>query len=232
MKKLTVIGLSLFLFATNTYARDFGVGVRAGTNGVGVDLSIALTQTVNARITLGKVDHEVSEVIELNDSNNNSGSIDADLALDFGSTAILFDWYIFDGIFHATAGVVKNDSKATMHGSILGNTVIFNGEQYDVTNDFVDPTMSGEVGLADSFEPYLGIGWGRKAGNSAGFSVSFELGVALISPSVSLTAPVAIDSTIQDELDANVKAAEQSANDDLSDFKLWPVITLGVNYAF
>ncbi len=230
MKKLIVPGLSLFLFISNAYALDFGVGVRAGTTGAGVDLSIALTQTVNARLTMGKIDQEVSEVIELDGSN--SGSIDTNLALDFGSVAILFDWYAFDGIFHATAGFMKNDSKAVMHGTILGDTVVFNGQTYDVSNDFVTPSMGGEVGLADSFEPYLGIGWGRKAGNDAGFSVSFEMGVALISPSVSLTAPVAVDPAIQDDLDANVKAAEQSANDDLSDLEIWPVVTLGVNYAF
>ncbi|MCP4233197.1 MAG: hypothetical protein GY770_06380 [Aestuariibacter sp.] len=230
MKNLTVFGLSLFLFVPNAYALDFGVGVRAGTTGAGVDLSIALTPTVNARLTLGKIDHEVSEVIELDGSS--SGSIDTDLTLDFGSTAILFDWYAFDGIFHATAGLMKNDSKATMHGMILGDTIVFNGQTYDVSSDFVDSSMGGEVGLADSYEPYLGIGWGRKAGNDAGFSVSFELGVALISPSVSLTAPVARDPGIQDELDTNVKAAEQSANEDLSDFEIWPVVTLGVNYAF
>ncbi len=239
MKKLTVLGLSLFLFVPNAFALDFGVGVRAGTNGAGVDLSVALTQTINARLTLGKIDQEVSEVIELDDGNNNSGSIDTDLTLDFGSTAILFDWYIFDGTFHATAGFMKNDSQVAMQGTILGNTVIFNGEPYDVSNDFIDPSMSGEISLADSFEPYLGIGWGRKAGNDAGFSVSFELGVAMMSPSVSLeaprldpTGPAAIGGATQAELDANVKAAEQEANDDLSDFELWPVVTLGINYAF
>jgi hypothetical protein len=44
--------------------------------------------------------------------------------------------------------------------------------------------------VAESYEPYIGIGWGRKPGDNAGISLSIELGVALMEPESDLNASV------------------------------------------
>ena len=44
MKKIIGLGFGLLFFISNANALDFGVGVKAGTLGIGVDLSVALTQ--------------------------------------------------------------------------------------------------------------------------------------------------------------------------------------------
>ena len=45
----------MLLMISNADALEVGVGVKAGTVGVGVDLSGALTQTINARISVTRI---------------------------------------------------------------------------------------------------------------------------------------------------------------------------------
>jgi hypothetical protein len=227
----TIAGLAL-LATTSAQAADIGVGVKAGTLGAGVDLSIALTQTINARLALTSVSADFDETLDIED-NTNRATVDANLDLDFGATALLFDWYIFDGTFHVTGGMMKNNSSIDLLGTITSPTVEFDGQTYNVS-DFVSPTMSGKVRMGNSYQPYLGVGWGRKADDNPGFSFSVELGVLLMDPSVDLNAPTvtAASGLNQADIDQDVQAAESSANDELSALETWPVISLGLNYAF
>jgi len=243
MKKFSsAAGMLLLLSSSLAQAQDLniGVGVKAGTLGTGLELSLSLTERINARIGVTNVDFSTSERLDLNDAaTGTSAIIDSTLDMNFGATMLLLDWYVFNGTFHVTAGMVKNDSKVKLSGTITGATVTFDGQSYDVSQDFIDPGMSGTVTLGGDYEPYLGIGWGRKAGDEPGFALSLELGVLLLSPSVDLTAPrldpngpAANGGKTQAELNAEVDAAEATANDDLSNLEAWPVISLGLNYAF
>ena len=45
----------MLLLISNAGAQEVGVGVKAWTVGVGVDLSGALTQTINARISVTRI---------------------------------------------------------------------------------------------------------------------------------------------------------------------------------
>ena len=36
----------------------------------------------------------------------------------------------------------------------------------------------------------------------------------------------------QDELDATLRSLESDTEDDLDDYEFWPVLAIGVNYAF
>jgi hypothetical protein len=231
--KITSIFAGLALLATTSvHAYDFGVGVKAGTLGAGAELSMTLTQTINARLALTSVNVNYDDTLDIDDGDN-VATVDASLDLDFGASALLFDWYVFDGTFHVTAGAIKNSSSINLVGTLTDSTVTFNGQSYNV-NDFVDPTMTGKISMGSSVQPYLGIGWGRKADDDPGFSVSFEVGVVLLDPTVELTAPQLNTGTPSDQetLNNNVKEAETAAEDELSALKAWPVISLGLNYAF
>lgn len=48
MKKLSGLITAMLLLISNADALEVGVGVKAGTVGAGVDLSMALTQTINS----------------------------------------------------------------------------------------------------------------------------------------------------------------------------------------
>ena len=230
--KALFAGLAMIV-SSNIYAADIGVGVKAGTLGFGVDISMALTQTINARFSLSKFSRDINETLNINDANN-TATIDSTLNVDFGSAAILFDWYVFDGTFHLTGGFLKNSSSIDLNGRITDANVIFNGTSYNVVTEFQDPNLSASISFGNSLQPYLGIGWGRKADDDPGLSVSLELGVVLLDPSVDLKAPVisGTSTSTQAQIDADVNAAEAAANDELSVLEAWPVISLGLNYAF
>lgn len=237
--KIFLAGLILF-FTSGANAIDWGLGVKAGTVGVGAELSVALSQTINARLSLTSVSADFDEEVVLDETingvPNNTATIDATMDVNFGAVALLLDWYVFDGTFHISGGMIKNDSKIDLLGTIRDNNVTFNGTTYNVGDDFEDASIRGTVSAGESFEPYLGIGWGRKADDDPGLSLSVEIGVVLMSPSVDLQGPTVSsdnpNNISQADLDADVDAAEQEANDDLSDLEMWPVLSIGLNYAF
>ena len=230
MKNFIGLGFFLFFFAANVNAVDVGVGAKAGINGVGLNLSVGLTQRVNLRLSLSHDDiDEETETVTVGDDGA-EGDIDAELEFDFGSNAVLLDWHVWNGGFRVTAGMFKQTGAVDLTGTLQSNIVI-DGQPL-ATDDLGE--ISGEVKLSDSYKPYLGIGWGRGAGGNGGFSFSADLGVALLDPSVDLDADVraGTNGLSQAELDQRLTEMEADAEDELDDLKLWPVLAVGVNYAF
>lgn len=239
--KNLVIATGLLLSPLSANALDVGVGFKGGTTGVGVDLSFVLTDTLNLRFSstsydFGDTDSEIDFDL---DDNGNRVSIIAETKVDFDASGLLLDWYVFDGTFHVTAGMIKNNSKIAINGRFIDDgsgSISFNGNNYNIS-DFVANEIGGEFDFGDSYEPYIGVGWGRKASAETGFSLSVEIGVMILDPSIKLTAPTLNQSagftqSDQDILDADVKQAETEASEELSDFELYPVLSVGINYAF
>ncbi len=231
MKKMIWLGFGLLFFVHSVNALEVGAGVKVGTVGAGVDLSVALTKTVNLRVALTNVDiDDQDESITIGDDVN-EGELDASLDFDYGANALLIDWYVFNGSFHLTAGMMKNNGKMSLSG-ILQDDVVLDGVTVNL-GDFEGNEISGDVSLADSYQPYLGIGWGRKAGNSGGISFSVEVGVALLDPDADLEASLATGSSLNlAELEQSISAAEDDVNSDLDQLEAFPILSLGINYAF
>ena len=230
MRQLFGILLGMTLLVSNANALDIGVGVKAGTLGAGVDLSVTLTQTINARVSLTAVNiDDLNETITVGDAGN-TGDINATMNFDFGASSLLFDWYVFDGTFHLTAGMMKNNGKVAFSGALLTGIVV-DGLALDPSD--INGDISGNIGLGDSYQPYLGIGWGRKADDNPGLSLSIEIGVALLDPNSDLSATISGGSLLTPaELEARINSAENDINNDLSLLEAWPVLSLGLNYAF
>ena len=234
MKQLIGMVMGMVLMSSNANALDIGVGVKAGTLGAGVDLSFALTQTINARIgvTSVQIDSE-QETLSVGDTGFEQ-DMNATLDADYGASGLLLDWYVFDGTFHVTAGMVKNDGAVGIAGTLqTGVPYIIGGQPFNSTD--IIGNIGGEVSLGDSYQPYLGIGWGRKADDDPGFSLSVELGVALLDPQAQLQATVDTSGTSgldQTALDAILRDAEDNFESELDEFELFPVLSIGVNYAF
>ncbi len=226
MKKGIWLVFGLLFFVSNVNALDVGVGVKVGTVGAGLNLSAAITENVNVRLSLTSVDlDDEDETLDVGDTIE--GELDAEVDLDFGANALLFDWYVFKGGFHLTAGMLRHTGEADLTGE-LTSTATFDGT---VINPGDIGTVTGEVKLADSYQPYIGIGWGRKAGKGGGFSVTADIGIALLDPSVELEATTT-GGLSQSEVDASLKEMEKDAEDELDDFEAWPVLSVGLNYAF
>ncbi|MFT5219481.1 MAG: hypothetical protein ACI822_002940 [Gammaproteobacteria bacterium] len=232
MNKLLSLAVSLLFFSTSASALDYGLGVKAGTVGIGLDISVSLTQTVNARLSLTNISIDAqTETVTVGDSGG-QGDIDASLDFDFGANALLFDWYVFDGTFHLTAGMMKNNGKIDFSGNLVSGITV-DGET--LSPDDINGAIGGSISLGDSFQPYLGVGWGRKAGYDPGFSITADIGIALLDPKVELSAVVNTAGTNnlnQGALDERMAAVSRDAENDLSQLEAWPILAIGVNYAF
>ena len=227
MKKIVALGLSLLFFTANSHAIDFGVGARAGINGLGIDLSVGLTKNVNLRLIGAAIDIEgEDETVTVGDSGA-EGDIDAELNFDYGATAAFIDWHVFGGGFRVSAGMFKNNGAADFSGTLQSDIVV-DGTAVAV-GDLGE--ISGEVSLSDSYQPYIGIGYGRGAGGDGGLTLTFDLGVALLDTSVDFEA-TAIGGLSQAELDDALDGMARDAEEDLEDLEMWPVIAVGLNYAF
>jgi len=229
MKKILALGFAMLLFSTSSQAIDVGIGAKAGLNGVGIDLSLGLTENLNLRLIASAIDIEgESETVTVGDPGA-EGDIAGELDFDYGATAAFLDWHVFGGGFRVSAGMFKNNGAADFSGTLL-STVTSNG--ITVSPGDISP-ITGEVALSDSYQPYLGIGWGRGAGGDGGLSLSVDIGVALLDASVDFNATTNNPGALpQADLDAALAGMESDAEDELKDYEFWPVLAIGINYAF
>lgn len=231
MKKYLAAVFFLLFYVANASAIDVGVGAKVGVNGVGVNLGVGVSKRINLRLSASKVDIDDEEETVTVGDDGAEGDIDAELEFDFGSNAVLLDWHVFNGGFRVTAGVFKQTGAVDLSGTLQSDIVV-DGQQL-ATDDLGE--ISGEVKLSDSYQPYLGIGWGRIAGGKGGLSFTADIGVAMLDPEVEFDATVNTGGTnglSQDDLDQRLADMEADAEDELDELKLWPVLSVGINYRF
>jgi hypothetical protein len=200
--KYALVGLALVAAGS---AQAAGIGIRAGTTGVGADVAFGVAPTLAARLgySAGTVDHDVSTNITYHGK------------LKLSNANALLDWSPL-GPFRITGGFIFNDNK------------------FDVQSDPVNgATISGTVKPEKSAAPYLGIGYGNVAG--AGVNFYADLGIMFQgTPQATLTANCgAFAGTPQCTNAQNAVAAQQQQlQDELKHAKYYPVLNIGLTIGF
>lgn len=207
-----LLGLALLAVAAHATpaarAADVGLGLRAGTQGIGVEGAVGLTKWFSLRG--GIYDASLSDDTE-------EGGIVYDGTLEVGGVGLIADVFPTRGSFRLSAGLFSNDN-----GIELTATPV---TPQQIGDSIYTPaqigTLLGRVEFDDT-APYLGIGWGSLArGKRVGFL--FDLGVVLQgSGEVSL---VATGGGVDPD-DLADEAAEVEA--EISDYDLWPVVSFGL----
>ena len=194
-----------------------GLTLKAGSTGVGGDLTVGLTENLNVRAGLSFFTWTQEDV--------GGGNDKKDLKLDLLNVPITLDWYPITGNgFRISAGVMFNNDRGEVSAK-SGQNVSINDHDYLVSS------LSGKIDF-NRFGPYLGIGYGNAADTSAHWHFSTDLGVAYIgAPNISLEA-TALDPAQQGALDSDLAAQRQKYEDDAKPFKFYPVLTIGVSYTF
>ena len=219
MKLIKIITFAMSIVAAGS-AGAAGVGVRAGTTGVGGDIGWGIAPTLSARVGYSglKFDTEVSTT----DVNYNS-------RVKLSNPSGLLDWSPL-GPFRITAGIVGANNKLNVTGVPTNGTFTINGATYqasDVGN------LSGTVKPANRVAPYLGFGYGNVAG--AGVNFYFDIGVMFQgSPKSTLTANCGptLNAGQCAQLQTNVAAEQQMLDDKLSKYKYYPVASIGISIGF
>ncbi|MCG5496292.1 hypothetical protein [Ectothiorhodospira variabilis] len=215
--KLIAVLMSVGLLTAGGAAQadSFALGAKVGTTGLGVEGTYGLRENVNLRG--GLYGFTYSTDVEETD-------VDYDADLKLRSAALLADWHPFRGGFRLTAGAYYNGNELT--GKADG-TLDIGDNDYDAS---LDATIDWR-----SFAPYLGIGYGN-AVQGGRWSFAFDAGVMFTgSPDVSLRGNLrgqVNDPTLQDQFDEDLRREQEELQDDLDDFKYYPVLSLGVAYRF
>lgn len=191
------------------------IDVHASTLGLGAGFAIPVTENLAGRISLNRLNFS---------SQTTSDNIKYDSTLKLESIAALADWHLFSGITHLTAGLVYNNNSFSMNAVPTGGTFTINGQAYNTTEI---SSLNAEIAF-NKIAPYLGIGWSGRA-SKTGFSFKTDIGVLFQgSPKSSLSAT----GTQASAAAANIAEAQAQLDKDMSGFNIYPVISIGMGYAF
>ncbi len=195
---------------------DVGVNLKAGTLGAGVELSKSFSDKFNVSLGLNTYDHTTTD---------SSSDVDYDFKFDLQSVALLANYHPFAGAFRFTGGLVYNDNELSLTGKpSAGSTYSINGVTYTAAQV---GSLTGKLTF-NTTTPYLGIGWGNRPGGKLGLTA--DIGVLYQgSPKLALSATGALSDPV---LASNLEQERASAETDLSDFKWYPVLSLGMYFRF
>lgn len=193
---------------------DWGVNPKAGTLGLGVELSKSLSEKFSVGLGLNSYNYKTTD---------SANGIDYDFKYELQSAGLLANYHPFTGAFRFTGGVLYNNNELKLTGKpSAGSTYTINGNTYTASQV---GTLAGKLTF-DKTSPYLGLGWGNRPGSK--FGLSADLGVLYQgSPKLSLTASGAAAG-----LTSDLEQERKKAESDLSNFKWYPVLSLGLYFRF
>ena len=198
-----------------------GVGIRAGTTGIGGDVAWGLVPTLSARVGYSYL--TFSTTVDSTDI-----KYDAKPKLSNGN--LFLDWSPLGPFFRVTGGLILNTNKVDVTAQSNGGTYTIGGTTYSAA---AIGSLTGTVKSGNSAAPYLGIGYGTVAGTGVNFY--FDLGVMFQgSPKASLTANCnpATPPQLCSQIQASAVIEASDLQDSIKNFKYFPVASIGVTIGF
>lgn len=208
MKKLILAGALCVAFPFGAHAGSplVSVDVHASTLGVGIGVAMPITEEISGRLSLSKFNYASQITTDASKPEETKHDYDVKLL----NLAALADWHLFNGITHLTGGV------------------IFNNNKFDVVSTPKALMGTGTVITTVTFNkiaPYLGFGWSGRA-SKTGFSFRSDIGIMFQgagTSTVTLTGSAGAGDSI---------AAKKAVDAELEKYKIYPVISVGLAYAF
>lgn len=209
--KTGLLAIALSFAGTASADNNLGVGVKAGTLGIGVEGTWRPLPYLDLRVGANQYDYS---------DNGAYGGIlyDAEVNLDTFYATGNFRFPLSP--FRLTAGIFSNGNEFNAVSADDGAIIIVGGDPYPA--DAVG-TVSSTASFA-STSPYLGFGYDFTLFGTVGLNLDFGV-LWQGSPDVSITTDGILsgDPTFEASLEAERLALE----DDISNFKAWPVVSLG-----
>ena len=222
MRKLLSSALLVFsttLLVAEDKPETLNMALKLSTLGFGVDVSTPISNNLSARFNLNGASYSDTDT---QDGNDYEGT------LDLLTAGLLLDYYPLKNNFRVSGGVYYNGNefKGTQTPS-SEQTIEINGIKY--STDQVTAVNSHVT--FNQFSPYAGLGWGNDA-HDKGWGFTFDLGVMYHgSADVTLT-PEVKNALLAPIVNVAVKEEEKDVEDDLANYKIYPVVSVGVNYSF
>ena len=214
----TPIVRPLALFAALAIASPLASAVElaagGGSTGGEVGVVVPLAPSFTARLE--------ANVLRYGTDFTSDDGIHYDAKLKGDNAGVYLDAFVFESVRVSGGALI---GRRVFHGTAtsLGDTVDFNGTTY--------PVSPGDaLGFDAKFprvSPYLGIGWGHRPG--AGLHLYADAGVAWGRPTVTLS-PTA--SLLMKVSPSDLAAEQSSVQDKANRYRAYPVLKIGLAYAF
>jgi hypothetical protein len=218
MYRFLALTMGLMLFGgTAVQAQQVGAAVRVSTLGLGAEVATQIAPGINARIGLNGLTVEYD---------GTEDDIEYNFDFELFSAAVLLDWHALGGGFRLSGGFLLNGNKINAD-AVPSDTYTIGDQEYagsDVGR------LNGKLDF-NSFAPYIGLGWGDLVGQKRNLGLVLDIGLAFQgSPKVKLNAAglIAGDAGFQ----ADLAREQDQLEEDLDDFGIYPVASLGLRYSF
>lgn len=208
---------------TLTEDSSFNVGFKAGTLGVGLDISKAINEDISLRLNINGF------VYNTTDDSLFSYAIESDKEYTLQTVGLLMDYHLLQ--LRVTAGAYLNNNKIVYKAKPEGiNELNFNGTYYGL-----DQIVKSDTTITfDNIAPYIGVGWGNNT-NRRGWNVTLDVGLLYHGePNVDIDVTIndSVPSAVEDSINAAIEVEEKIQEEDYSSFPFYPVVMVGINYSF
>ena len=196
------------------------LGPKFGTTGIGLELTFGVNPYLNLRSGFNYGSFTWSETFE---------DVDYDMDITMTSIPLLLDIYPFGGHFRITGGLFyQPGTEADIDSTPTEPTQIGEHTYYPDTIG----TLKGHIEVDGVLAPYLGIGFGNTVAEDQLLTFTLDLGVIFQSYDVSLTSDGAGMTAKLDTFREDVEKEEALIQQDMDDWKIFPVLTIGIAWHF
>lgn len=213
--------VALVLAFSGAANADFGVGLKAGTLGLGIEGRWSPLPWLDLRMGANQYDY---------DATGSQAGIDYDATLALDTFFLTGNFRFPLSPFRVTAGAFSNGNELQMASQDTG------GADFTIGGQSFSAADIGSLQSTTSFgdtAPYLGVGYDFEIFGKVGLNLDFGV-LWQGDPSVSLyatgleTAPAQVQALLLPALETERLELE----DEISDYKAWPVIALSFVYNF
>ncbi len=234
MKRIVLVGFLGLVFMSQGFAAErsfpsIGVGITGGTLGVGLTVTVPVLSVLNARFVGSGLGFDIDVDIDDSDGiDNNELAFEGDITL--GASGAVLDYHPFRNGFRASAGLLYTFNN--FDGTAVCDQIVceFGGQPAVVGQG---DRLRGEVDYS-GVAPYIGMGWGDAIDKAGRWSFSADLGAMFTgSPNVSVRCTqVSTGGAALGLCDRQAEQEEDALEDEVGDFDVYPVVSIGFAYRF
>ena len=206
MKIISLAILSAALLAPSLSTAADGISLGVSTLGAKANYIHHSSEYFTSTYGINYMTRNTDRSIDGNDYNGQ---------INFKSVSLMGNYHLFANNFRLTAGVIINDNEIEVKA---------NGDLSIGNNNYTNTTLRAKATF-NRINPYLGIGYGYQ--HTSGFGLDFDLGAAYQG-----AANIDLASSGGVVTQADLDKEKQDIESELNNYKLYPVISLGVHYMF
>ena len=188
---------------------------KLGTLGPGLDITAGLGSSISLRAGINHFD--MAQSFDLDDADVNG-------RLRWQTIPFLVDWFPASGGFRLSGGMIINNNRIKI-SAIPSRSFELSGARYMLES------LDGHIRFA-SRAPYLGIGYGNPAGLEQRWHVAADFGVMFQGRPRVYARAVTAYPPLQEMVDRDLEEERAKFEEDISSFRFYPVMSLGISRRF